>query len=79
MIIAQITDLHAAAKDRLCYRKVPTNEQLAQSITHINSLNPLLRPRRGCLCSLHALGSAIPTSLRWPAVVQLREGPIGRD
>src|ERR1039458_8937315 len=31
------------------------------------------------LCSLHALGGAIPTSLRWPAVVQLREGPIGRD
>jgi len=41
MIIAQITDLHVVAKDRLCYRKVPTNEQLAQSITHINSLDPL--------------------------------------
>ena len=40
MIIAQITDLHVVAKNRLCYRKVPTNAQLAQSIAHINSLDP---------------------------------------
>jgi 3',5'-cyclic-AMP phosphodiesterase len=40
MIIAQITDLHVVAKDRLCYRRVPTNAQLAQTIAHINSLEP---------------------------------------
>jgi Icc protein len=40
MIIAQMTDLHVVAKDRLCYRKVPTNAQLAQAVAHINSLNP---------------------------------------
>jgi len=40
MIIAQITDLHVVAKNRLCYPKVPTNAQLAQSIAHINSLDP---------------------------------------
>lgn len=31
MIIAQITDLHVVARDRLCYRRVPTNAQLAQA------------------------------------------------
>ncbi|MGO9604892.1 MAG: phosphodiesterase [Candidatus Binataceae bacterium] len=40
MIIAQITDLHVVARDRLCYRRVPTNEQLAQAIAHINDLDP---------------------------------------
>lgn len=40
MRIAQITDLHVVAKDRLCYRKVPTNAQLAQAVAHINSLEP---------------------------------------
>ena len=40
MIIAQIDDLHVVAKNRLCYRRVPTNAQLAQSIAHINSLDP---------------------------------------
>jgi 3',5'-cyclic-AMP phosphodiesterase len=40
MIIAQITDLHVVARDRLCYRKVPTNAQLAQAVAHINSLDP---------------------------------------
>jgi 3',5'-cyclic AMP phosphodiesterase CpdA len=40
MHIVQITDLHVVAKDRLCYRKVPTNEQLRQAITHINDLRP---------------------------------------
>jgi 3',5'-cyclic-AMP phosphodiesterase len=40
MRIAQITDLHVVAKDRLCYRKVPTNEQLRQAIAHINDLKP---------------------------------------
>ncbi len=41
MRIAQVTDLHVVAKGRLCYRKVPTNEQLAQAIAHINNLQPL--------------------------------------
>src|SRR5271167_134518 len=41
MIIAQITDLHVVAKDRLCYRRVPTNDHLAQSIAHINGLDPI--------------------------------------
>jgi Icc protein len=40
MRIAQITDLHVVARDRLCYRKVPTNEQLAQAVAHLNSLEP---------------------------------------
>src|SRR5205807_4685393 len=40
MIIAQITDLHIVAKDRLCYRKIPTNVQLAEAVAHINSLDP---------------------------------------
>ena len=40
MIIAQITDLHVVARNRLCYRRVPTNAQLAQSIAHINILDP---------------------------------------
>ncbi|HKM99896.1 MAG TPA: phosphodiesterase [Candidatus Binataceae bacterium] len=40
MIIAQITDLHVVARDRLCYRRVPTNEQLAQAIAHINDFDP---------------------------------------
>jgi len=40
MIIAQITDLHVVARDRLCYRRVPTNAQLAEAVAHINSLEP---------------------------------------
>ena len=40
MRIAQITDLHVVAKGRLCYRKVPTNDQLAQAVDHINNLSP---------------------------------------
>jgi Icc protein len=40
MRIAQITDLHVVAKDRLCYRRVPTNEQLRQAVAHINDLKP---------------------------------------
>jgi len=40
MIIAQITDLHVVARDRLCYRQVPTNAQLAEAVAHINSLAP---------------------------------------
>ena len=40
MIIAQITDLHVVARDRLCYRQVPTNAQLAEAVAHINNLHP---------------------------------------
>ena len=40
MRIAQITDLHVVAKDRLCYRRVPTNEQLREAVAHINDLKP---------------------------------------
>jgi 3',5'-cyclic-AMP phosphodiesterase len=40
MIIAQITDLHVVAKDRLCYRRVPTNAQLAEAVAHLNRLEP---------------------------------------
>jgi 3',5'-cyclic-AMP phosphodiesterase len=40
MRIAQITDLHVVDRDRLCYRKVPTNEQLKQAVEHLNSLTP---------------------------------------
>src|SRR5271156_5729238 len=40
MIIAQITDLHVVARDRLCYRRVPTNAHLADAIAHINNLDP---------------------------------------
>jgi 3',5'-cyclic-AMP phosphodiesterase len=40
MIIAQITDLHVVARDRLCYQRVPTNAQLVQAVAHINSLDP---------------------------------------
>jgi 3',5'-cyclic-AMP phosphodiesterase len=40
MTIVQISDLHVVAKDRLCYRKVPTNAQLGEAITHLNSLDP---------------------------------------
>ncbi len=40
MIVAQITDLHVVAKDRLCYRQIPTNAQLAEAVGHINSLAP---------------------------------------
>jgi 3',5'-cyclic AMP phosphodiesterase CpdA len=42
MIIAQITDLHVVARDRLCYRQIPTNAELAEAVAHINSL--ALRP-----------------------------------
>ncbi len=41
MIIAQITDLHVVAEDRLCYRQIPTNAQLAEAVAHINSLAPI--------------------------------------
>ena len=40
MRIAQITDLHVVARDRLCYRQVPTNEQLRQAVAHLNGLKP---------------------------------------
>jgi 3',5'-cyclic-AMP phosphodiesterase len=40
MSIAQITDLHVVARDRLCYRWVPTNVQLVQAVAHINRLEP---------------------------------------
>ena len=40
MIIAQITDLHVVARDRLCYGLVPTNVQLAQAVSHLNSIDP---------------------------------------
>ncbi len=40
MIVAQITDLHVVARDRLCYRKVPTNAQLEEAVAHINGLDP---------------------------------------
>lgn len=40
MIVAQITDLHVVARDRLCYRQIPTNAQLAEAVAHINSLVP---------------------------------------
>jgi Icc protein len=40
MIIAQITDLHVVARDRLCYRQIPTNAQLAEAVAHLNSLMP---------------------------------------
>jgi 3',5'-cyclic AMP phosphodiesterase CpdA len=40
MNIAQITDLHVVARDRLLYNRVPTNAQLAQAIDYINSLEP---------------------------------------
>jgi len=40
MIIAQMTDLHVVAKDCLCYRRIPTNAQLAEAVAHINSLAP---------------------------------------
>ncbi len=41
MLIAQVTDLHVVANGRLCYRKVPTNQQFEQAVAHINSLEPL--------------------------------------
>ena len=40
MIIAQIADLHVVSKDRLCYRQIPTNAQLAEAVAHINNLAP---------------------------------------
>src|SRR6266851_1446856 len=40
MIIAQITDLHVVARDRLCYGEIPTNAQVAEAVAHINSLAP---------------------------------------
>src|SRR5438128_643103 len=40
MIIAQITDLHIVARDRLCYRQIPTNAQLAEAVEHLSSLVP---------------------------------------
>jgi 3',5'-cyclic AMP phosphodiesterase CpdA len=38
MRIAQITDLHVVAKDRLYYGKVPTNDQLREAVAHLNAL-----------------------------------------
>jgi len=35
-----MTDLHVVAKDRLCYRRVPTNAQLSQAVAHVNALDP---------------------------------------
>ncbi len=40
MMVAQITDLHVVARDRLCYRQIATNAQLAEAVSHINSLAP---------------------------------------
>ena len=40
MTIVQMTDLHVVARGRLCYRKVPTNTQLAQAVAHINAIEP---------------------------------------
>jgi 3',5'-cyclic AMP phosphodiesterase CpdA len=40
MIIAQITDLHIVARDRLCYRQIPTNAQLAEAVDHLSRLAP---------------------------------------
>ena len=40
MIIAQITDLHVVARERLCYQQIPTNAQLAEAVGHLNSLAP---------------------------------------
>jgi len=40
MIIVQMTDLHVVARGRLCYRKIPTNVQLAEAVAHINALDP---------------------------------------
>ena len=40
MRIAQITDLHVVARDRLCYHRVPTNEQVRQAVSHLNNLKP---------------------------------------
>jgi hypothetical protein len=40
MIIVQMTDLHVVARDRLCYRKIPTNTQLAEAVAHTNDLDP---------------------------------------
>ena len=40
MIVAQITDLHVVAKDRLLQGVIPTNTQLAEAVAHINSLDP---------------------------------------
>lgn len=35
-----MTDLHVVARDRLCYRRVPTNAQLVEAVAHINALDP---------------------------------------
>jgi len=40
MNIAQITDLHVVARDRLWMRRVPTNAQVAEAVAHINALDP---------------------------------------
>ncbi len=40
MIIAQITDLHVVARDRLAYRQIPTNQHLAEAVAHLNNLKP---------------------------------------
>jgi 3',5'-cyclic-AMP phosphodiesterase len=40
MRIAQITDLPVVARNRLCYRQVPTNDQLGQAVAHLNNLKP---------------------------------------
>jgi Icc protein len=41
MIIAQITDLHVVEKGMLWNERVPTNENLSEAVSHINSLRPL--------------------------------------
>jgi 3',5'-cyclic AMP phosphodiesterase CpdA len=40
MLIAQMTDLHVVARDRLWYGRIPTNAQLAEAVAHVNSLDP---------------------------------------
>jgi 3',5'-cyclic-AMP phosphodiesterase len=40
MIIVQMTDLHVVARNRLCYRRIPTNAQLAEAVAHVNALDP---------------------------------------
>jgi 3',5'-cyclic-AMP phosphodiesterase len=40
MRIAQVTDLHVVARDRLCYGQVPTNDQVRQAVAHLSDLKP---------------------------------------
>lgn len=42
MRIAQITDLHVVTRDRLCYRRVPTNDQVRAHLSYVpNSHGPM--------------------------------------